>query len=187
MIMMPTNPTQSWVEKFWPAFVINFGILSGGVLFLIFGWSGISLSLGITLCSYIVGVKWPKVVFFVYAKWTELAKWYAKIFRVFIERICFYLILRAVGIGKQSPRLSLSAPSGSMWKPRYNQSSDSLIGKPSHNSPRKKGNGRVGEYVVWAWSSGNLWAVWFIPFFLLLAPLQRNEPNVKAENIYTLF
>lgn len=187
MIIMPSRPTQSFVNNFWSVICASFVVFLSGILFPLLGWYGIGIGVIIFLVLHVVGRRWKSVASLFYAKWNQLAKGYANISRWWIERIFFFLILRTVGLWDSSSPLSLSSPTCSMWKRRNTLFPDSEKKHFSNNLSQRRSKGWVGEYVSWAWKSGNVWAVWLIPFLLILTPLEMDEPSARADNIYTLF
>ena len=103
-----------------------------------------------------------------------------------ILRICLVVVFAATG--RAGSRLLLRGKFPTMWIGR-DDSSDHVASLPFgvHGDIVGSPNGWIRNYARWAMRSGNLWAIFLIPFFWLLRLVSAEEPTGSTENIYTLF
>ena len=74
-----------------------FVVLVGGVLFLpFFGLSALVLAMLLEPVLACLGFIWPSVALQTYRGWNKVAQAYCGFTTLFIERICFYFVLRIV-------------------------------------------------------------------------------------------
>lgn len=103
-----------------------------------------------------------------------------------ILRVCLLVVFAATG--RAGSHLLVRGKLPSMWLGR-DDSSDHVGSLPFgvHGQTFAAPNGWIRNYVRWAVTSGNFWAIFLIPFFCLLRMVSTEEPTGSAGNIYTLF
>lgn len=176
------------IRSFWLAMSI-FVVLVGGVLFVpFFGLPALVLAMLSGTVLACMGFIWPSVALQAYRGWNKLAHAYCRLAKLFIEKICFNFVLRIVGLlGSSSNVAGQSAPN-SMWIPRV-AFPLAAYGNPfaATTGTNRRTKNWMANYCLWAWKTGNQWAVCLIPFLFLLIPLESDKQVHAPDNIYTLF
>jgi hypothetical protein len=103
-------------------------------------------------------------------------------------RICYYIILVAVGQSGSPLNLAYPPSPEPLWLPRGTLAPSAYRSQYGVATRTSSEQGWVAAFLSWAAQSGNFWAFSLLPFFILLAALQtgREKGNFPA-NIYTLF
>ena len=100
-------------------------------------------------------------------------------------RICHLLVFTAAG--STGSRLRVDRHGVSLWNERDRGSNHTTVLPFAANAIGPAPNGWIRTYLRWAIHTGNVWAIFLIPFFGMLRMISTEEPAAAAGNIYTLF
>ena len=138
------------------------------------------------VCLCVVGLLSPQLVRLPYRIWNKSAKLYAHYACVYIMAVSFQLIVRLIGAAARQEEQLKSSPSSS-WVQR------DLGPAPAYGSQYQisdEGSVRAHWPIAvlrWAWRTGNLLAVFLLPFLMMIALFQPDEEASNVSDIYTLF
>ena len=134
------------------------------------------------------GLRWPRVIARPYRAWNTLARCFGRAARLWLMGICYYIIFVAVGRTGSALSLAHPPPTASLWVPRGTLTAGAYGSQHGAATAVSPEQGWAAAFLTWAAQSGNVWAVFLLPFFALLTALQddRHKSNFPA-NIYTLF
>ena len=151
-----------------------------------FSWMFVYAAAAI-LCGCLVGLVYPGLVRIPYRIWNKSAKLYARFACVTVMAVSFYLIVRFLGLATPSGQFSAPSPPSSSWVPHgpvstpaygsLYQTSDDL----SVRAPWPLG------VLAWAWRTGNIPALFLLPFLIMISIFQPEEEATQVSDIYTLF
>jgi hypothetical protein len=129
----------------------------------------------------------PRVVGAIYRAWNDLTHLYMRIARFLLKHVCFWIIVTPLGLTGGGLVLSRRTTRGTMWvphttiRPAAYESQDDLGGT-------RRGAGWIGSYLSWAARLENMWAIFLLPFLIMLGPLERDDAtNTVPSQTYTLF
>lgn len=187
MIILPSPARRECLISFWLTISVSSGLLIGALLSLLISprWFGLGVILALTLA--LPGLIWPQVVSLPYRIWNRLARDFTHYARTLVLGICYYIIFAAVARTGSSLRLASPTSPQSLWIPRGTLASTAY---PHQYDATKKGSsqrGWIGNYLSWAWQTGNLWTVFLLPFLILLSALESDQDKSLPTDIYTLF
>jgi hypothetical protein len=175
------------IRSFWLA-MSAVVVFVGGVLFLpFFGISALVFAMLSGTVLTCLGFIWPSLALQTYRVWNFVVQGYCEFTTRFIERICFFIVLRIVGLLGSSLNVSGPSSSHSMWIPRPDLPTAAYLNPfaaiGTHDGPKNW----MANYCGWAWKTGSQWAVCLVPFILLLFLLKPDYQVPASNNIYTLF
>jgi len=184
MIHLPTPPRKSWIAGFWVAF----NAVTGTVLAATLGVLGARrLALAVMLLTLLValaGRLWDwRIARSWYRAWNGLGIAYARFAGWVIVRLCYYVIVWPVA--RSGSRLQLDRQD-SLWVARE---------QPEGGRSRRGFRGNVTyrknwsrNYVRWAMTSDNTWALTLMPFIAFLMKIGPTGGDSETPlNIYTLY
>ena len=121
-----------------------------------------------------------------YRLWARASRFYARITRLVLLRLCHGVVLVGAGLAGSTLRLAPSPPGESLWVDR------STLSTAAYRNQFEALNGTVprgpwATMATWAIRSGNVWAVVLVPFLALIAALETDDRQQFPAGIYTLF
>jgi hypothetical protein len=154
--------------------------LTGSILWLVVGFLS-------TLALAAIGISRPQNLLFPYRAWNRLARGCAKVARLWVLTICFYVLLVAVGRTGSALRLQRPVASASLWIKRKTLSPEAYHSQ--HATPRSgsPARGWIAAYLSWTVQTRNYWASCLLPFFILLSALEPEHESNVSTDLYTLF
>lgn len=190
MTILPTQyiARRAWLTSFWLVICASSGLLFVVLSVLLASpwWLGAGVILTVALA--LLGLLWSQAISLPYRAWNKLAMYFAWAGRLYLTGIYFFVMFVVVGQVRSSFKLGGAAALGaSGWVPRkplapaaYPSQYDVAISDSSHK-------GWVRTYLSWALHSGNFWAVFLLPFLILLNALEPDGKKTIPIGIYTLF
>jgi hypothetical protein len=188
MITLPPYPPQrSVLVSFWLVLNLVGGILIGTGVSWVSSPVWFVAGAVFAVVMAIPGLWHPSIASLPYRAWNKLARGFARVARFSVTAICYYGILVAVGRKRSAVRLLGPTPQESLWISRRGFTGqacphpDGIAQEPPHRSWMR-------SYCSWAIQSGNAWALSILPFIIILAFLEVDQPkNTLSSDIYTLF
>jgi hypothetical protein len=188
MITLPPFPPQrSVLVSFWLVLNLAGGLLIGTIasLFLSPGWFVSGAAFAVAMA--VPGLLRPQIASFPYRAWNKLARQFARVARFCVTGICYYGIFVTVGQTGSAVRLIRPTPHGSLWVSRRG-SALPRYPHPDGIAQELPQRSWIRSYCAWAVKSGNVWAVSVLPFVIVLAFFEAEQPrNALPADIYTLF
>jgi hypothetical protein len=185
MILLPPHTHErAWLRSFW-ASVCLFGTAFVGILGWLYGIEFLWLAVAVGVL-FAAGMIVPHLLVWPYRAWNKLARLYAGYAEGLVLRISYFTVCVPAGWAASQIRVKQPPLEGTLWLPRESQ-------KPVDQPFSAQGNGMrdkswIARYTVWAWQSGEIWRLAFLPMLLLLSALHsKEEESTVPENIYTLF
>lgn len=117
--------------------------------------------------------------------WRRAAAAYARRARKAVLAILYHTVVVAAGALPSDLRLRPEGEDESQWTPRTTLPPEEYGGQGG-GLPAAR-TGPSGDLLAWARSSGRLWAVFLIPFLLLLAAFDPHDAPSAPDSIYTLY
>jgi hypothetical protein len=185
-ITLPSTSRRAMLRSFW--FVIS--VLSGLTVAILAFWLGPGMLWASVLMTValamLVFVK-ERFVWRLYGAWnSRLARPVSAILQRVVLRLCYFIVFTAVGrAGSRLPRAEREA-CASFWSPRSSLAAEAYRAPFAAVWEGRRG-GWVRQYLIWAFRSGNAWAVALLPYIVLLRLCSSPEEKGVAGNIYTLF
>ena len=188
MVTLPSSPGRAWVRAFWLTVSVCGGVSVGGLAALVGSPRWAIGGVALTGLALLVGRVCPGAMSATYALWNALALSYARVARLGLKVVCFYVLFAAVGRTGSALALARPTPAESLWIPRatlapstYGYQYDAQAqGEP-------KGGGWTRDYIAWALDSGNAWAIILLPFVAMLSALEDEDQWTFPTSVYTLF
>jgi hypothetical protein len=173
------------------SFVFILGPLCGASVALL-SWSwGLSrpFALGmLTAIAWIVpALLAPTFARFSYRVWNRIAFEFARVARIFIAGICFYVIMVAVGRAGSAIRLRPPESGESMWVPRSTLAADAYRAQAAEPAEGAQTTSWASSYIAWAVKRGNFWYCVMLPFLMLLSALDAPREETVPTDVYTLY
>lgn len=122
-----------------------------------------------------------------YEAWNRLARLFVRIARLALMGVCFYIVLGTVGRAGSRLALRRPNPDQSLWTSRTTLLPESYIHQYSIPQEGTSPKGWIGSYFSWVRHSGNLWALFLLPFLALLWTVESRKERSSTPDIYTLF
>ena len=186
MILLPSAR-----PAYLKSFSITLALLSGLLI------SVLSYSFGLrVLFSFVtvlavgfplLGLLWPKMMSRPYRVWNVAANYFARVARLFLIGICFYIILLAVGRAGTSMNLARPRPDESLWLSKKTLSPDTYAYEFAASGKRFTERGWLRSYLCWARVSGHVWAFFLVPFLAMLSAVEIYRDRRFPAGVYTLF
>lgn len=113
--------------------------------------------------------------------WSKIARRVRKLARRYVLLVIRYIVLPIIGLA--GSKIVLKKPSASSLRSAWDtESGQALISKQS-------GKNWVRQYLSWTFQKGNRWAVFLLPFILILWACEEpgGAPSPESLMIYTLF
>lgn len=186
-MFLPIQPRRAYCQGFWIGlcFVVGAAMVVAAAAADKPGWL-MGIVVGVIAAAG-VGYWVPDLVRRPYAAWSLATEAYARIVRLLIKVICFFLVFVAVGRGGSELVLDRKSTRGSMWVPRGVTPREHFAQDYEGAGDNSSERAWIGSYIRWAKNSGNLWAVMLLPFLVLLSVFEPEEERSFPDNIYTLF
>jgi len=185
-ILLPYRPRQAWLKSFGLALSIAAALLAAVMALVGFpALSGLG-ALAACLLALAAMVR-PETLRLPYRLWNKLARHYAAAARIWLLGTCFYFVFPVVGRAGSSLGLAPSPSATSHWVPRETLPAITYTSQHRTGAAEAPCGGWIRTFVSWAARSGNFWAIFLLPFLILLSALQPEEEEAFPSNIYTLF
>jgi hypothetical protein len=158
------------------------------VLALVTGFSGVFVyAAPAILCGCLVGLVYPGLIRIPYRIWNKSAKLFARFACVYIMALSFHLIVRWAGLAAPSGECSKPGTASSSWVP-HGPATTPAYGSQyqAADACSARASWPVG-YLAWAWRTGNITAIFLLPFLMMLSVFQPEEEASQLSDIYTLF
>lgn len=117
--------------------------------------------------------------------WRRAASAYARRARRAVLAICYHAVVVAAGRSETRLRLRPSRRDESQWTPRATLPADEYGGQGG--GLRSARTTASGDLRAWARAAGQPWALFLVPFLLLLAAFDPHDEPGSPESIYTLY
>jgi hypothetical protein len=173
------------------SFSIILALLNGLFVYVLSHW----LNLGV-LFSFVVvlavgfpllGLVRPKIMLKSYRLWNLSANYFARVARLFLMGICFYIILLAVGRAGTSMSLARPRPDESLWLSKKTLSPDTYAYEFAASGKHFPEKGWLRSYLCWARVSGHVWAMFLVPLLAMLSAVEIYRDRRFPAGVYTLF
>jgi hypothetical protein len=173
------------------SFSIAMGFLSGLLMTALSYWLDLGalfplvavLAIGFPL----FGLLWPTTMSLPYRLWNTAANYFARLARVYLIGICFYIILLTVGRARTSMKLSRPKLDESLWRAKKTLSPDTYPYEFAANGKYFTEKGWVRSYLCWARASGQIWALCLVPLLAMLSAVEIYRDRRFPAGVYTLF
>jgi hypothetical protein len=184
-LTVPEQDRRIIQRSFWLLISVGAGVVAG-----LLGWV---LHVSPWICGLIGLVATGSVAFVneqllrrLYHAWNNrIIRPLSNVASGIILRLCHLLVFTATG--KPGSRLRIDRDGVSLWIERDRGSNHTTVLPFATNLTAPLPNGWVRTYLRWALHTGNVWAIFLIPFFCMLRMVSTEEPAAAAGNIYTLF
>ncbi len=187
MLILPSPPRRAGLISFWFVISLSSGFLLG-ILTPLPG-SPPSFLVGMILAMLLAaaGLIRPAIVCLTYRVWNDLARLYCRAAGLLLKGICFYGIFVPAGWAGSSLPLTRPISSRSLWMPRQTYKPATYTSQSNTLDEGYPHRGSISALILWATRSGNIWALFVLPFLILLSALQHDEESSFPSAIYTLF
>ena len=166
-IILPYLPRRAWLISFWLV-----AIVGSSLLIAIVSWyldAPQLLLFGVLLLVLaLAGALWPQIVPIPYRVWNKLAGHYAEFARLCVLVACYYVVFTVVGRMGSSLVLNPQDSAESLWVPRQSLPSTTYGSQYRVSGEFPALRNWIISFVSWAFRSGNIWAVFILPFFVLV-------------------
>ena len=135
----------------------------------------------------LLGLIRPKIMSKPYRLWDALANYFARGARLVLLGVCFYIIMVAVRFAGAAIELGRPSADQSLWISKKTLSPATYLYEFSASGGQFTGKGWLSSYLCWAGVSGNLWALFLVPFLAMLAAVEVYRDRRFPAGIYTLF
>jgi hypothetical protein len=178
MLTLPAfPPRRAWIWAFGIAFGLAAGVFLALLLAATRGWQWIAIAPAIT--GGFVFAAWidARIIEYPYRAWNKLAREFARFGRLWVLVALYYILFIPVGWAGSLLRVSAPGSGESLWI-EYQRFAENV-------HPRR---GWVAAYFSWCRPKRNRWAVWLVPFLVLLSFLEIDQKkDTVPSNIYTLY
>ncbi len=186
MILLPPS-RLAYLRSFSIALtLLNLSVVSILALCFRFGASlmfGSVLLVGLPLA----GLFRPEVMKKPYAFWNSAAVLFSRVARLMLTATCFYIIFLIVGRAGSAIDLSTLVKTKSLWNQRRTLAPAEFAREFPLNKKIRTSAGWLGGFRSWAWNSGQLWALFLLPFLIMLSGLENSREPRLPDGLYTLF
>ncbi len=118
---------------------------------------------------------------FILRIWSKISVKISRMARRYVLTVLYYIVLPIIGLA--GSRMTLKKPNGNtMWHDWNEKNSPDLTSKQSEKN-------WLLTYLSWSFSSKNFWAVFLLPFILILkiAEEPSDRPTPESFLMYTLY
>jgi len=118
---------------------------------------------------------------FIFKIWSKISRKARKLARQYVLTIIRYIVFPIISLA--GSKMILKNPTGSsLWSEWNEKFYPKLIAKQSEKH-------WIVSYTLWSYRSKNLWALFLLPFILLLKATEEQEdaPTLESSLTYTLF
>jgi hypothetical protein len=149
------------------------------------GVAGIAAGLifGIVLAG--LGYVSHPMVVHIYEIWARLSRNLSRFLNNAIMAVGYFTIFLLLRFTGSHLDRSVPTMAGSKWVRKTAESEPKYLQPVVFGDVSKKS--WMKSYLRWAWQSGNLWAVFLLPYLILLKIFRSEGESHLASNIYTLF
>jgi hypothetical protein len=135
----------------------------------------------------LIGILQPAWMKAAYTAWNSGAGLFARAARVILTGICFYIIFLAVG--RAGSRMDLHPPKRekSLWNPKGTLPGAAFDREFAAVESSGAAKGWIRGYSFWARNSGQIWALFLLPFLVMLSALDSHRDSRLPDGVYTLF
>ena len=187
MTTLPFRPRRHWLLSFWLVVSVLAGVTMGtlGWLLLSPRWTvgAIMLAAG----SMTFGMLRPEIMAGGYGVWNEASHFVARGVRLALVTICYFVVLVPLHLSGTTLELGRPNRGQSLWVTRRQPTRTAyfkVFEAANGGSPRRAW---IASYVSWACETGNVWAVFLLPFLVLLSILDvPDAPRSVPADIYTV-
>jgi hypothetical protein len=184
-IILPNHGRRAWVRAFSATAGLGIAIATAVAVRLGLQWT-VALCVVLPVAAGVGATLRPREAAVAYRLWNLMARAYARVARAVLLALCYMVLFTVVGIAGSSVRLQRPRAGESLWFPRSTLAT-STYWSQSEQPDRPWSHHRWIGMFVWAFRSGNSWAVLLIPFLMLVAVLEHGEEQRFPAGIYTLF
>lgn len=185
LVVLPPRPRRAWARAFALATGLWAG-LAAAVLASLAAPGSVIAALLVASVACVVAAWRPRVATLAYRVWNKGARMYARAAAHVAVVLC-YAVVTAAGAAGSSLRLQRPRPGESLWQPRPTLpleaygSQSARPGRAWHGHP-------WADLVRWAVGTPNAWAIFLVPFLVLIVALESQEQDEAfPAGIYTLF
>mgnify|MGYP001340470439 CR=1 FL=1 len=184
MITLPARPDRNWLRSFSVAFALGAGLVTIALAQVLGTRQPLRLAVAVTLVIAVPGLLRPLLMYKIYRGWNRLARGYARVARHLLLRVCYYTVFALVARAGSALRVERPAPGTSLWTPRSTLPPATYTSQDA--SPAASKDGLAGV-LLWSIRSGQLWAIFLVPFLALLRMLEAEAKGGPPADIYTLY
>jgi hypothetical protein len=181
MLTLPAfPPRRAWLWAFWTALSLSAGVLSAVLLSLTLGWVWTAAAPAVVVAVFFLGWIWPPIIDYPYRAWNKLAREFVRFAPFWVLAVSYYIVFTPVAWAGSFFRVAALKPGESLWI-NYQMSTEAQLQDASTRS-------WFATYMSWCSGARNRWAVWLLPFLMLLSLLGTDEQKGSVpSNIYTLY
>ncbi len=187
MMILPSPPRRAWLMSFSFVISLSTGFLLAAVTALLGSrpWFLVGMIFAMLLAA--VGLIRPEMARTSYRVWNVLARFYCRGAGLLLKGICFYGIFVPAGWAGSSLLLTRPTAFRSLWMPRQTLDPTTYTSQYDALDEGCSRRGWITSLLFWASRSRNIWALFVLPFLILLSALQDDEESTFPSGIYTLF
>jgi hypothetical protein len=182
MLTLPAfPPRRAWLLAFNLSLTLSLGVVLGLLLGAMLGWLWSAAAFVFAAVFFLLGWMWPRMIEYAYRAWNKLAREFARFARFWLLAVLYYVVFIPVGWAGSLLRITAPDAGESLWTRRESLSVDRRPGTRSTRS-------WLAAYLSWCGRDRHQWAMWLVPFLLMLSVLQTEEKKGSVpSDIYTLY
>jgi hypothetical protein len=182
MLTLPAfPPRRAWIWAFWLAFSLSAGVSCALLLAATISWQWVIAAPAIAGLLLFAGWIDARIVEYPYRAWNKLAREFTRVGRLWVLAVLYYGVFMPVGWAGSLMRVAAPKSGESLWTEH----------SPFCEDIRFSACGTqkwLTAYLSWCRPSRNRWAIWLVPFLLLLTILETEEQTDSVPtNTYTLY
>jgi hypothetical protein len=186
-LILPAANRPRLLSSFWLVVSLFLGLLLSATFSPLFSLGWLFLAVSSTAALFLPVWRKPELASLPYRAWNKMARGFGYYGRLLVLGIIFYVIFLAVG--RTGSHLKLQRPEDreeSQWIKRDTLSPDAY--HVQHSLPGEESfRSWISAFSSWTLRSGNVWALFLLPFLVLLSWLDTEQEENFPSGIYTLF
>jgi hypothetical protein len=189
MITLPDfPPRRAFLLSFWIILSCGFGLAMAILMISSVAPSWGFLALVTAVLAAALGITWPQFAALPYRAWNKIARLLSEMGRFWILSVCYYTFFFPVGSLGSQLKLAPPLPNESFWVPREGPDVEPQFQSATIAPENFFEREWTAAYVSSCREPGRLWALFLLPFLLLLRvfEIEDSKSSVPA-NIYTLY
>jgi hypothetical protein len=186
MVLLPTA-RAAYLKSFSLSLGLASVLLGCGLSYGFGPRTPIVLIAGAAALYFLLGIVRPSIMARPYKLWNSAARYFARGARLILMSICFYVVFLAVGRAGTALKLARPMADQSLWtaKTMIAPAASHYEFSSIENGLTQKGWFR--SYLDWSKTSGQLWALFLVPFLAMLASVEIYTDRRFPAGVYTLF